>query len=387
MTRINVVFVEPTMEMGGQERTLYDLIRGLDTERFNPVLCCLKGPDHYGQKLIVQGRQVHHSLINSKYDPRSVARVYSILRKEQAHIMYATNSPLNIAIGRTAASLAGVRACVTVVQVTFPGAHRRRRHVVNRLMLPFFGRIIAMSEMHKRYLVEHEKMPGEKIEVIYNGVDPSRFEDSSDILPLRHQLGIPDDGKLVGILARLAAMKTHDIFLRSAALVGKDLPDTHFLMAGDGPERPRLEELARDLGLGSRVHFLGWVEDVPRFLSALDVVALSSSYGETFPVAILEAMAASKPVVATNVGSLEELVIDGQTGYLVPPRQPEQFAQAVLRVLKAPSLAARLGEAGRRRVEQKFTVEHMVKTTECMFMKLLEEKGTHLAGIGHTLIV
>jgi len=377
--KFNIVFVEPTMGIGGQERTLYDLIRGLDAERFKPVLCCLYGPDYYGRKLMAEGKQVYHSLINSKYDPRSVARVYSILKREQAHIMYATNSPLNIAIGRTAAALAGVRACVTVVVSTFVVAHRRRRDVVNKLMLPFFDRIIAISEMHNRYLIEYENMPGQKIEVVYNGVDLSRFDDPPDALFLKRELGIPDHSKLVGILARLAPMKTHDIFLQSAALVSNDLPDIRFLIAGDGPERRKLEQLAQDLGIASKVHFLGWVEDVPQFLASLDVVALSSSYGETFPVAILEAMAAGKPVVATNVGSLKEMVVDGETGLLVAPKQPEKLAQALLRVLTEPSLSTRMGEAGRRRVEQNFTVERMIKRTESLFTDLMVEKGIRSA--------
>ena len=151
------------------------------------------------------------------------------------------------------------------------------------------------------------------------------------------------------------------------------MPKTHFLIVGDGPGRSELERLARDLCIASNVHFTGFRSDIPELLSVFDVSVLSSyPFVETFPLAILESMAAAKPVVATDVGSLSDMVVQGETGFLVPPDHPEALAQAILLLLKDKTLALKMAEAGRKRVENNFTIERMVFEHEALFERLME---------------
>jgi glycosyltransferase involved in cell wall biosynthesis len=148
----------------------------------------------------------------------------------------------------------------------------------------------------------------------------------------------------------------------------------HVVIVGEGPERARLEAQAAHLGLAEQVHFVGHQQDVRPWLAAFDVCVLSSDW-EGMSNAILEAMAAGLPVVATAVGGTPEVVVDGVTGFLVPPRDPQALADAILRLLRDPDLRRRMGEAGRAHVTEHFSVEQMVHKRERLYEELLKEKG------------
>jgi glycosyltransferase involved in cell wall biosynthesis len=164
------------------------------------------------------------------------------------------------------------------------------------------------------------------------------------------------------------------MFLKAAALTLQEAPRTYFVLAGDGPERRKLEHLARELGIVDRVRFLGVVANVPAILKTVDVSVLSSVH-EALPLTLLEAMAAARPVVTTDVGSVCEIVEDGVNGFVVPSGATEQFAQAILRLLRDPELARRFGQAGRHKVEQKFAVERMVRRCEALFAEWVASSG------------
>ncbi len=156
-------------------------------------------------------------------------------------------------------------------------------------------------------------------------------------------------------MAALRPEKNHELFLQAAALVRRELPETRFLVIGDGPRRPALESLARELLPAAAVRFLGTRRDVPELLALVDVVLLTS-HDEASPVSILEAMAAGKPVVATRVGSVGQTVLDGRTGYLVPPGSAGELARRTLELLQDAARAAALGRAGRRQVVEHWSI-------------------------------
>ena len=161
-------------------------------------------------------------------------------------------------------------------------------------------------------------------------------------------------------MAALRPEKNHEMFLYVAALVQAKLPAARFLVVGDGPERAKLEALAKSLGIAAAVHFLGTRSDVPELLSLVDVLALSSRM-EANPICLLEAMASEKPVVATRVGSVAETVLDGRTGYLVAANESQRMADRLLRLLTDPRRAAAMGRAGREHVIAHWSVERMVQ--------------------------
>jgi len=178
---------------------------------------------------------------------------------------------------------------------------------------------------------------------------------------------------VVGMVGRLARQKAPGDFLRAAALVAREFPAATFLVVGDGPLRATLEGLARELGIADRVRFLGFRDEVPVVLAALDVFALSSLW-EGLPLTILEAMAAGKPVVATSVNGVAEVVQHGRTGWLVSPQQVEQLAAHIVTLLRDPGIARSMGEAGRRRVRERFSIERTVAELSDLYQDLYEAK-------------
>jgi glycosyltransferase involved in cell wall biosynthesis len=374
MEKITIAIVENTLVRGGgSERVLYDLIHGLDKKRFRPVLCCLYRPGELGEQLRAEGYRVYQNIVEMKYDPRNVLKIASILRREGADILCVTDAFHNVVVGRLAAFLARTPISVIMfhsfdqlIRKTAPRLRRLLLEFTDMLLLPHFHRAIALSETHKQYLTSVKRIPAPKIAVAYNGIDLGKFAHTGHAHQVRSSLQIPDGARVVGIVAGLRRWKAHDVFLAAAKAVVREAPDTFFVIAGDGPERSKLEKLARDLCLSDRVRFLGTVNDVPTLLQAIDLSVLSS-VTEAFPLTMLESMAAALPVVATDVGGVSEIVEDGVNGFLAPPGAPDQLAQAMLRVLKDPELGRRLGAVGREKVEQQYTVERMVHRYESLF--------------------
>ena len=169
---------------------------------------------------------------------------------------------------------------------------------------------------------------------------------------------------MVGIVAALRPEKDHATLLRAARLRSTRCPSARFLVVGDGPTRSQLEALCSELAITSNVHFAGARDDVARVLRSIDVFALSSVTVECFPIALLEAMACARPAVCTAVGGVPEMIDDGITGYLVPPKDPQQFAARLLSLLSDPQAARRMGRAGRHRVEAEFSLDRSVAAAQ-----------------------
>jgi glycosyltransferase involved in cell wall biosynthesis len=228
-------------------------------------------------------------------------------------------------------------------------------------------RIVAISQSLRRFLIEVEKAPGDKIEVIPYGLDVESF--SRDIHPgaFRAEIGAREN-PLVGFIGRLTGQKGVDILLRAFALVERRHPAVKLILAGDGPDRQALMRLTKSLGL-QRVMFLGWRDDAVDILADLDLLVVPSRW-EGFGLVALEAMAMGKPVVASNVSALPEIVIPGQTGQLVSPGDAGELAEAILAILSNPTRAAEMGRAGRGRVRKEFPVERMAQRTADLYHSL-----------------
>jgi len=178
---------------------------------------------------------------------------------------------------------------------------------------------------------------------------------------------------VIGTAAVLEERKGHRFLLEAAALLKRRGHRLKYRFAGDGSERERLQQIVLELGLREDVEMIGFVSDIPAFLSTIDIFVLPSVY-EGLGVAILEAMAAGKPVVATRVGGIPELVSDAATGLLVPPMNPQALTEAISKLLSQPGLAQQMGEKGRGRVRKDFTVEQMAKKNEDFYYELLEDQ-------------
>lgn len=235
-------------------------------------------------------------------------------------------------------------------------------------------RMIAVSRAVRQVLLD-DGMPPERVSVVYGSVDPKRFDPSVSGAALRRRWGIPAHAPVAGMLASLRTPKKgHPDLLAAAALLRERHPELRLVLAGEG-DPADLREVARGLDLADRVHFPGFVEDVPEALAAFDVLVCASLRGEGLTGALREALAMERPVVTTTGAGNAELVIDGESGRLVPPGDPPRLAEAIGSLLDDPQGARAMARAGRARVLRDFTDEVRAERVEAVYRELLAERG------------
>lgn len=366
----NVMFIITSMPIGGAETLLVNMIRRMDPQRCKPFVCCLKEPGVLGEQ-ISDEFPVFYDLIRHKFDVGVVGRISSLLKEHKIDAVITVGAGDKMFWGRLAAKRARVPVILSALHSTgWPDGISR----LNRVLTPITDGFIAVAQSHGDFLVEMERLPADKVFVIPNGVDTDRFQrDQVARSKWRSELGISPEAPVVSIVAALRPEKNHRLFLETAHIVNQSLPETQYLIAGDGPIREELTELAHSLQIGENVRFLGSVHDIPGVLSASDLFALTSD-NEASPVSILEAMSCSLPVVATDVGSVSQSVHEGQTGFLVPTQYANASASAWLKVLSDPQVAHEFGQRGRTQVLQNSSLQAMTDSYQDLIAGLFQRK-------------
>lgn len=236
-------------------------------------------------------------------------------------------------------------------------------------------RVICVSNAIADLVIRRERLSPDQVEVIHNGISLPEPVPADVVSRVRRRLGLGDDALVVGMVANYERpVKGIAQFLEAVPMILASTPEAHFVVVGRGPESAR--ERATRMGIGDSVHFVGPQEDVDAFYGLMDISVLSS-LSEGLSLVLLESMAHGLPVVATRVGGNPEVVEEGVTGYLVPPDDPRSFAEKVVRLLTSPSLRARMGEAGRQRVEQQFSIETVARRYQTLHGSLVQ-RSRHL---------
>lgn len=363
---------------GGTERQLVYLMRGMDRSRFRLSLACFQRKGVFLADVEREDLPLREYPIRRLYGYRTVRRQLRLaqdLRRDgidivHAHGYYANGFAVPAArLARAPVVLASIRD----TRENMPPACRRFENAVCRLA----DGVVVNAEATRRLLVAEGYDPA-KVAVIYNGIDLAAFDRMERARGLRRELGLEPDAPLVAVLGRLARHKGVEYFLDAAAALAPHHPRVRFLVVGDSVDadtgsdsyRQELERRAAALGLGRRVVFTGFRADAPAVARELSVSVLTS-FVEGLSNVLLESMAAGVPVVATSVSGNPELVEDGESGLLVPPGDGPALARAVDRILREPGLARRLAGAGRRRVEERFTLDRLVRDTERLYADAL----------------
>jgi glycosyltransferase involved in cell wall biosynthesis len=360
---VRVVFVTPDLRMGGAERHLVTLAGALDPSRFDVTVLCIKRLGAMHEELAARGVKILclNAGERKRALPRSLLAMTLELRRRRAEVVITHGLSANV-LGRLAAALAGAQARITWKHnCGHLGRHGLLERCSERALGWLCTRYIGVAHGQVPYLLGYLRLSPTKLRVIHNSVDPARYSPPAD---RRGELGLDERDVVVAVNAVLRREKDHPTILRAIQRLVPRLPLVKLLLIGDGPERARLRRLAAELDIERRVVFLGSRADAPELLACADVVALASRTVECFPYAILEAMAMRRPAVCTAVGGLPEMVEDGVTGYLVPPSDPQALATALGCVLDRADRGRSMGEAARRRLEERFAFPAMLRAAE-----------------------
>ena len=369
--KLHVMQVTFGMGIGGMERVIMDLCRYVDPDRYRFSICCthVRGP--LADQMDAEGVPVIYCENQSKWAKRlrglELARIF---RGSDIDILHTHHMPAFID------SFVATR--FTKVPVLIDTDHCKDYPIpgylarLERLASRFADEIVAVSRRTRDELIQYEKISPEKISVIYNGIN-IKLKRKESPEELRRELGIGVDETVVGNVGRLEDQKGLDLLLQSIPLILRKSPKTMFLIIGGGSKEQDLKRLASELKISANVIFTGWRDDAVDLIQTFDLFASTSRF-EGMPMVLLEAMALSKPIVATAVGGVPEVVENGYNGKLVEGRDPEDVAKALLELIGDRGMAQKMGDNSRIRYEKNFTAEAMAASYEKLYRTHWERK-------------
>lgn len=379
--RVTVAFVMTQLLCGGAENALRTLLDQLDRHIFRPIVICMGSLGDVGSELLQQeSTTMYWDVGNSPLALRRYFELLRILRTESVSLLCDSITRAQIQALCVTGKLALGIPIVSWVHHTKRVQPRFHQELISRVCLPKYDRVIAVGSAQHTWLCREYALVPERVTVVHNGISLEPFKTLPNTIQAKHALGIEPHRPVIGITAQLRPEKDHENLLAAVRLVVKQLPEVLLLLVGDGERRGYLHDLAQSYGLVRNVCFLGQRRDITNIVAAYDVGVLSSGpWVETLPLAVLEYMAAGKPTVATDVGSISDLVSVGKTGFLVPPHAPDALANKILTILQDRGLAVRMGATAAKIVRQRFSAEAMALRMQTVFGQVLGSHPERLA--------
>jgi glycosyltransferase involved in cell wall biosynthesis len=362
MKRLKTLHIDSEKVWGGGQRQVAGLITYLRDWGHEAKLVCRPGSR---LETWARGNDVESIAVEmrSALSQGAMFALRSVIARERPDVVHLHTSRAHV-LGAMAARLTGTRVVIATrrmddpIKMVWPNTSAYGK---------WTSAIVAISSAVRDAMIRCGVDPA-KIRLIPSGTDIDRFENAAADLGLRSRLGIDAGVPLVCVAAALAERKGIRYLIEAAALLNAKGAPVHLVIAGEGDLRDELERLARDLGVGAS--FVGFYDDMPTLLASVDVFAMPST-SEGLGVAVLEAMAAARPVVASAVGGLKESVVDGVTGLLVSPADAHALAEGIGKLISNPSVAGRFGSAGRARVRENFSLENMARLNEALYFELV----------------
>ncbi len=376
-----IIYINSLPNFGGGEKHLLDLIRKMQREEsFEIVVACPKGSP-LARESSGLGVRTFPVPLKSKFDFKSIFILRDFLRRGKFHIVHTEDVRSNL-LGTIAAVMARIPIIVWTVHLL--SINRSIKEInpikkriwisVDRTLARYVDKIITISEFNRKELIEKERIEPEKIVVIPNSINLDEFNRRINVAKKKEEFRINNREKVVGFIGRLNHQKGLVYLLEAAMVVTQSVSNVRFLIIGDGPKRAEFEERTKELGIAGKVLFAGFRDDVNELYPIFDITVLPSLY-EGLPIVPIESMGSGKPVVATQVAGTPEVVIDGETGVLVPPKDAESLAEAILQLLQDDALRRKMGKKGRELVKEKYSNERMVKAHKMLYQNLIESKG------------
>jgi glycosyltransferase involved in cell wall biosynthesis len=361
------------MQVGGTELNALRTAERLDRRRFSISVVCIRDDGPLMARYQEAGIPVHSFPMSSLLGVQAMqqaVRLIRLLRRERADIVHSHDAYTSV-YGTVCARLAGVPA-VIASRRSWHSPHLQGRILrANRVAYRFAHRVLGNSPSVSRLVESEGGVPASRIVTIPNFLDPEAFEPigAEERRRMLDELDIPAGAFVVGIVARLSPVKDHATLLRAITALRDQIPALHCVLVGEGPERPAIESLTEALGIRDIVHLAGERTQPPNLHRLFDISVLCSTT-EAFPNSVLEAMAAARPVVATDVGGTPDAVHQGTTGLLVPPSDPSRLAEAILRLYNEPALRTKLGNAGCAAAHAGYSADAVISQVEALYTRL-----------------
>jgi glycosyltransferase involved in cell wall biosynthesis len=376
MTPVVLAELAGSAAYGGGERYLELLFDRLDRTRYRALLICPE-PGPFVGHMKERGVETHLVHLAPLFNPMALWRLTRLLARERVTILQTHGARANF-YGRIAGRLAGVPVIISTVHNSLKDytAYSLTRWFYAkalRLTLSLVHQIICVSDSTRRDLIDECPAAEARIQTVYNGVDPSAFPSQPDRQKVRQELRITR-GPVLVVIARLTEQKGHRYLLQAFPDLLKTWPQLCCVFVGDGELHETLHRMAIDLGVERACRFLGARDDIADILAAADLFVLPS-LSEGFPFVLLEALAMGRPVIASRVNGVSELIEDHKTGLLVPPRDPQALGAAIREMLSDPTAALKMGAVGRAVVRERFTVNRMVADTTAIFDAAMQDAG------------
>ncbi len=364
---MKILIAESSTTMGGQELAVLLHADGL-RKRGHEVRLILEPGSSIHRLAEGKGLTVELVAMSRLRYPTAIASFRRLMARDRPSLLH-VNSSRDSWIGGLAARLVTPR--VEVVRsrhISTPLNKTIATRLLYRTLMDFV--IVTGGELTRRGLIERDGLEPDRVAAFPIGIDVGEFKPGRPDRDLRLELGLAPGHRLVGLISYLRSYKGHEYFIEAAARVLPRAKDVTFLIVGEGPEEERLRARVASLGLADQVQLLGFREDLLSVFRSLDLFVIPSVEGDTIPQVLMQALAMGLPVVSTTVGSIPDVVQDGRTGFVVPPRNADALAERILTLLADAGLRAEMGRRGRALVEQEYSLDRMLDRLEEVYKKV-----------------
>jgi glycosyltransferase involved in cell wall biosynthesis len=370
---MNIFISESSTAVGGQESAVLLHAEGL-VKRGHEVRLILEPGSAIAKMAAERNLPVTlMSMRRSRY-PQAIVEMRRLLLRHRPVVLQ-VNSSRDSWIGSIAAKLVSVRPKVIRIRhISIP----LNKNLTTRLLYRWLVDMVVVTggERTRRGLVDRDGLAADRVAAFPIGLDVEYFRPAPADPDLRLELGLSNKQLLVGLISYLRTYKGHEYFIEAARQILAKRDDVTFIIVGEGPEEQPIRRLIEQLGLTSRIRMLGFRNDLLNVFRSLDVFVIPSVEGDTIPQVLMQALAMGLPVVSTTVGSIPDVVIEGETGFVVPPRDAQALADRVLPLLDDAGLRARMGANGRALVERFYSIDKMLDRMEEVYSTLVRQRRT-----------
>jgi len=369
--RLQILYLITSTNVGGAEKALLELILRIDRKKYAIYVCSLKRPGRFAKKIAAAADGFHSLELSEAGGIKAVLNflpsfigLVRLTARLRPLIIHSFLFRANI-YGRIAGRIAGVPVIISSVRVI--ESEKNYKHLIDRLTSSLVHKYMAVSEAVREFTIKHVHISPHKIVTVYNGIDKNRSLQQEP-----HSFKVNISLTNIGLIGRLDRQKGHGILIRALKIVIPQEPDIKVYFFGEGPAESNIKHMVEHAGLSKQVSFMGTKENITACISLMDIIVLPSLW-EGLPNVLLEAMAEARPVVASRIEGVDEVVVNGETGILFEPGDAQALSEALFKLIRDKKCAEEMGRAGRARVHEKFSIDKTVSDTLEIYQNLLTE--------------